>query len=516
MRHVHFAAAELVELFHRDLRRRVCRRRDREADQRLVQVERGVADLEDVLLHVGDRVDDVRADERDLRGNARERLHRVHHHRRRRVHLVGVASRHNAPVLQLDRRARDDRAAGLALAGELRFLGRPARRLDDHAVLRLERQGVHQLLRALDHRTRRGAFGEGALVAEEPADDLLARGVAHDLVVDDAEADAVDAHVRRRLVGTGPFRHLLPDRHQQGEGVDVAVVVDRLDAVGLLVVRIDHVLVVQVDRRRLVGDVERMVQGKVPHRERLELRVAGGLAHAVLVVDLRQARRELPGARTRRRHDHDRSLGLHVLVLAVAHVGHDRVDVRRIAGGLVVVVDPDAAALELRAELHHGRLLLVARDDDAADRQAQAAQVVDQLQRVVRIGNAEVGAHLLALDVAGEEAEDHFRLVLEGLQQTELHVRVVPGQAPRRVEVVDELAAELQVEPPVLAGAPTDFLGLLLQVLIVVKAKGHGIEKVWKVWDVWKVGKVWEVRGAVRRGAFGSGSCSGRSRRRPW
>jgi hypothetical protein len=34
------------------------------------------------------------------------------------------------------------------------------------------------------------------------------------------------------------------------------------------------------------------------------------------------------------------------------------------------------------------------------------AQVVDQLQRVGVVGDAEVGPHLLALDVAGVDAED--------------------------------------------------------------------------------------------------------------
>ena len=213
-----------------------------------------------------------------------------------------------------------------------------------------------------------------------------------------------------------------------------------------------------------------MVERQVPDGEALELRVAGDLALAVFVVDLREARRELARPRARRRDDDDGLLGLHVLVPPVAAVGDDRVDVGRIALRLVVVVDPDAAPLELRAEELHGRLLLEARDDDAAHGEAERPQVVDELQRVVGVGDAEVGAHLLALDVARIEAEDDLGLVLQRLEKAELHVRVVAGQAARRVEVVDELAAELEVESPVLAGAAANLLGLFLQVLLVVKA----------------------------------------------
>ena len=134
-----------------------------------------------------------------------------------------------------------------------------------------------------------------------------------------------------------------------------------------------------------------------------------------------------------------------------------------------MVVDPHAAALQLRAELHHGRLLLVARDDDAANGQPESAQVVDQLQRVIRIGDAEVRPHLLALDVAREQAEDDLGLVLQGLQQAKLHVRIVARQATRRMEVVDQLAAELKVQATVLSGATANLFRLLLQVLLVVE-----------------------------------------------
>jgi len=40
--------------------------------------------------------------------------------------------------------------------------------------------------------------------------------------------------------------------------------------------------------------------------------------------------------------------------------------------------------------------------------------------------------------------------------------------------VVDELAAEFKIKPPVFLSAATNLLGLLLEILIVVKTKFHG------------------------------------------
>ena len=95
---------------------------------------------------------------------------------------------------------------------------------------------------------------------------------------------------------------------------------------------VDDVGVVEICRGRLVGDVDRMREGKVPDREGLELGVAGGGAVFVLVIELRQAGGELTRARTRRGDpDDERTGGLDKLVLAVAVVGHDQIDVVRIA-----------------------------------------------------------------------------------------------------------------------------------------------------------------------------------------
>jgi len=73
-------------------------------------------------------------------------------------------------------------------------------------------------------------------------------------------------------------------------------------------------------------------------------------------------------------------------------------------------------------------------------------QVIDELQRVRVVGDAEIGAYLLALDVPRVDAEDQVRLVLEKPKQPHLDVGIVPGKHAGRMKVVHQLAAELKVE----------------------------------------------------------------------
>ena len=427
------------------------------------------------MLHVGDGLDDVRGDQRNLVRDRGERLHGVQHHRGGGVHLVRVLAADDAAVAELDGGAGAD--AGLALAALAGVLGGGARGLHGDAVLGLQAELAHERGGAVHRALVGGAGGVVAEVAEIAADDLLPGGLAHDGVVGDAEADAVHAHVRGALVGAGLLGHLLPDGAEERERVDVAVVVDGGLAVGGEVVRIDHVLILEVDRRGLVGDVQRVLEGHVPDGEGLELGVTGLVAALALVVKLREAGGELAAAGAGRGDDDDRTLGGDVFVEAVTGFGDDGVDVGGIALGDVMIVDRDAAVLQAGAELLGPELAGEAGDHHAADEQAPGAEVVDQLEGVGVVGDAEVGAHLLALDVAGVDAEDDLGLVLEGLQEAELHVRIVAGQAAGGVEVVHQLAAELEVELAVRGGAALDLLRLFLQVLLVVESDflGHGV-----------------------------------------
>ena len=132
--------------------------------------------------------------------------------------------------------------------------------------------------------------------------------------------------------------------------------------------------------------------------------------------------------------------------------------------------DPDVAPLELVLELLCRGLVLEARDHHPEDADAPVAQVVDELEGVGIVGDAEIRADLLSLDVAREDAEQQIHLVLEVLKEPELDVGVVAGQHAGRVVIEEELPAELEVEAVVGLPDPLqDLRRLLLDVLLVVE-----------------------------------------------
>ena len=51
-------------------------------------------------------------------------------------------------------------------------------------------------------------------------------------------------------------------------------------------VRVYHVDVVEVSRRRFIGEVNGVFKGKIPYREGLKLCVAGFVASEILVIKL--------------------------------------------------------------------------------------------------------------------------------------------------------------------------------------------------------------------------------------
>ena len=115
--------------------------------------------------------------------------------------------------------------------------------------------------------------------------------------------------------------------------------------------RVDDVRVVEVDRRCLVRDVDGMRERQVPHGEGLELGIARGDTALVLMIELGQAGSELAGARTRRRHDDERTRSLDELVLAVALLAHDKVDIVGVALNGVMELAGNAEHGEAAAEL---------------------------------------------------------------------------------------------------------------------------------------------------------------------
>ena len=132
--------------------------------------------------------------------------------------------------------------------------------------------------------------------------------------------------------------------------------------------------------------------------------------------------------------------------------------------------DAHAEVLQPLDERIDRRLRGVLRDDDRADVQPDAGECVDQSDRVRIVGDAEVGTHLVLRDRHGGNDDHDLRLILDLHQHADLAVRREAGQHARRVKIVKQLAAELEIELAAERVNPlADMCRLHLQIFVVVK-----------------------------------------------
>ena len=154
-----------------------------------------------------------------------------------------------------------------------------------------------------------------------------------------------------------------------------------------------------------------------------------------------------------------------------------------------MLIGADAAALQLRDELVDGRAVFVAGDDDAVDGQFVFAERIDQAHDLQIVRDAVVRPRLVGDDVAGVDRDDDLGVVLHAGQQLDLRVFVESGQHSRRVLVVDQFAAEFQIQP--LAGVSVDPLQdvfrLLFQILFRIKPDVHDFPSNTKMWYLYSI-----------------------------
>jgi len=237
---------------------------------------------------------------------------------------------------------------------------------------------------------------------------------------------------------------------------------------------VDHVHVVQVRRGRLIGQVHRVLQRQVPDGEGLILGVARPDAPLVLVIQLAQAGGHFAAAGAGGRHHHDGAGGFDIVVFAQAVVGHDVGHVRGVSGNGIVAIAPDAQSRQPLDEGVRRRLPGVLGDDHGAHIEPQAPEHVHQPQHVLVIADAQVAADLLLFDVSGADGHHDLHLVPDGGQHPDLAVRLEPRQHPGGVVIVEQLAAELDIQlvAELLPPGP-DVLGLEGQVFVVIKTDFH-------------------------------------------
>ena len=145
-----------------------------------------------------------------------------------------------------------------------------------------------------------------------------------------------------------------------------------------------------------------------------------------------------------------------------------------ISGDGIVPVALDAQRVQPLDKGVRRRLPGVLGDDHGAYIEPQIPEHVDEPQHVGVVADAQVAPHLVLFDVAGADGHHDLHVVLQRPQHPDLAVRLEARQHPGRVVVVEQLAAELQIQLAAELGAPRrDVLRLQLQVLVVVKTDLH-------------------------------------------
>ena len=235
---------------------------------------------------------------------------------------------------------------------------------------------------------------------------------------------------------------------------------------------VDDIRVVEIDRCGLVREVDGVLERQVPDGEGLKLRVTGLHTAPDLVIDLAHRGSKLAGAGAGGGDNDKVARGGRELVAAETLVRDDEVEVRRVARDDAVARDRKPQALKAIDErLRHLVALFELRHDDVLDKEAAAAEDVDEAQNVVLVQDAQIRTDLLALDVLGVNADEDLDVVLDALQHRNLVVRGETGQDAGSVHIVEEFAAHLQVELAAnLFAAGVDVFGLELDVFLAVKA----------------------------------------------
>ena len=109
----------------------------------------------------------------------------------------------------------------------------------------------------------------------------------------------------------------------------------------------------------------------------------------------------------------------------------------------------------------------------AAYIQPHIPENVNEPENVLIIGDPQIAPHFVLLDIPGIDGNDDLHIILELLEHSDLAVRRKTRQHPRGVVIIEQLAAEFQIQ---LAAALVDPLFNLLrlggEVFLIVEADG--------------------------------------------
>ena len=244
-----------------------------------------------------------------------------------------------------------------------------------------------------------------------PADDLLLGSTTAGIVIYDAVARHIDAHIGRTFVGRGAV-NALENGIEHREDLDITVVIDGGDTVGFQVERINHIDIVEVGGGGLIRQVDRVLEGEVPNGKGLKFGISGLDPALIFVEELRKTGGHFATAGAGGRNYHQRAGGFDVFILTKAIIADDERDIGGIIGDDIVAVDLDPQGLQALLEGIGGWLGMVMGDADAAHIQADPTEGIDEAQDIQIVGDTQIAAALVLFDGISADDNDDFCLIL--------------------------------------------------------------------------------------------------------
>ena len=140
-------------------------------------------------------------------------------------------------------------------------------------------------------------------------------------------------------------------------------------------------------------------------------------------------------------------------------------------------VGTDTQALEPALKSHRGTLTGIAGQHHTAHIQSILTESVDQAHDLKIVGDTQIAAALVLLNVVGVDCDDDFRLFLELDQHTHLAVWQEAGQHTGSMEIIEQLAAEFKVQLAAeIVHTFFDPGGLQRQIFFIVKSNSFHID----------------------------------------
>src|SRR5690554_5380031 len=191
---------------------------------------------------------------------------------------------------------------------------------------------------------------------------------------------------------------------------------------------VDLIHIADIGCCRLVGHIHRVIDRKVPNRKGLEFSISTLETVPIIVIQLTETGGKFSTPWSRRGNNNHGMLSLYVGVRSISFITDIRIDVGWIPIGRLMRIDLDLASREPIHELDCCRLPIEPRYHHTGHLEIPVCKIVDHLEDVGIVGDAEITSDLPSLDIVGINAHNHIYLVLKRLEHPHLHIRIEAGK----------------------------------------------------------------------------------------